>query len=362
MNSKKNRRPGEKEEEMWFDFPEVKGPGNHSPLQAAIGIDEGFIDTDTCTTEEAPEVAEATTAATPPTVPCIFPNLMPLATPTIVRIPPNLLRNLRVLPMVLACNAASRGVLELFGPGVGMPVTVLMGPNKHASEDFYALGQIHDYVMAQLKELGAPTKPVRLLHHTADRPRLNEEAGRSALQGELPAESILIIYDLAGWFGTTTMDSKACSEVVEWLTSLCAQGHTPVVFEPSGLGEDGLFNLTDPDDVLEIDHDPGAPNDDGGGGCIIRRERRGIFDEFPLRWNFWYRVQEGHLRWGMEVRDDIDDDALSEHERKTLLRQINVAKGMKRGISQKKLAEELQVSASTICRDVKELQKAGSIP
>jgi hypothetical protein len=306
---------------------------------------------------------DACLIAKPPIEPCIFPYLMPLAAPTVVRLPPNMLRDLRVLPMVLASTAASRGILELFGQGVGKPVTVLMGPSKHAAEDYYALGQIHDHMLTQHKEPDAPLQPVRLLHPVAGGPRLDDEVGRRALQDEIPTGGILIIYDLAGWSSNdkAAMSSENCSEVMDWLVHLCAQGHTPVVFEPSALGDDGLFNLVDPDDILEIDHDPVAQHD-SGGGCFIRRERRGIFDGLPLRWNFWYHVLETKLNWGMEVRDAIDEDSMSEHARKVLLREIQVSKGIKRGAAQNKLADQLNVSASTICRDVKKLKNEGRIP
>jgi hypothetical protein len=363
MNANKKPGPGEKVDMEWYDSSEDKSSSTHIPPDAITGFEEDFIGPDASPKEVAPVVVDPidkAATAMPPIEPCIFPYLMPLAAPTVVRIPPNLLRDLRVLPMVLASTAASRGILEQFGPGVGMHVTVLMGPSKHAAEDSYALGQIHDHVKAQHKEADASMKQVRLLHQIAGGPRLGDEAGRRILQDELPTGSILIIYDLPGWCGNPAMSSENCSGVMEWLVHLCKQGHTPVVFEPSSL-DDGLFNLVDSDNIVEIDHDTGAAHD-SGGGCFLRRERRGIFDELPLRWNFWYHVQEGKLSWGMEVRSDLDKDFISEHERKVLEREIQVAKGIKRGADQKKLADQLQVSASTICRDVKKLKKERRIP
>lgn len=364
----------------WYDLPDEDQPlgvekttssdmdlSAQGRKKAAEDGCPAFADETTVSPEdEGPPIGvspDAGLIAKLPTEPCIFPYLMPLAAPTVVRVPPNLLRDLRVLPMVLASTAASCGILELFGQGVGKPVTVLMGPSKHAAEDYYALGQIHDHLLMQRKEPDAPLQPVRLLHPVAGGPRLDDEVGRRALQDEIPTGGILIIYDLAGWSSNdkAAMSSENCSEVMDWLVHLCGQGHTPVVFEPSALGDDGLFNLVDPDDIVEIDHDPVALHD-SGGGCFLRRERRGIFDGLPLRWNFWYHVLDGKLHWGMEVRDDIDEDSMSEHQRKVLLRRIQVDKGIKRGADQKKLADRLEVSASTICRDVKELKKAGRIP
>lgn len=300
----------------------------------------------------------------PPMEACVFPCLMVLSAPTVIRIPLDLLQDLRVLPMVLASTAATRGNLGPFGTGAGMHVTVLMGGTKHAAEDVHALGQIRDQESAQRDDSALPMQEVRLLHQIAGGPRLHDELGRRILQDQLPPKSILIIYDLVGWSGDAAMSSDTCNEIMNWLTGLCAQGHTPVVFEPSELLAEGLFNLVDREDIVKIDFDPVAPHENGGGGCILRRVRRGIFDELPLRWNFWYRVQEGQLRWGMEVRDDIDDQSLSQHELKVLLRQIDVVKAIKANprIMQNELAHDLKVSASTICRDYKELRRAGRIP
>lgn len=363
-NGKKSAPRGQ-ENNNWNDWEDDGNWGNRSSQQPQEHLDEDSIGMNGLSEDVASPVVAPTakaTTASPPTEPCVFPCLMSLQAPTILRIPRNLLRDLRVLPMVLASNAANRGVLDLFGPGVGKPVTVLMGPSKQATEDSFAMGQINAKVMAQPKKPDAPVEQVRLMHQTAGGPRLGEEEGRRALQEGFPPGSILIIYDLQGWNGSEAMNPETCGEVAAWLANLCAQGHTPVVFEPTSLDDGGLFALVDPEDVIDIDHDPAAPHGHSGGGCILRRERRGIFDERPIRWNFWYRVQEGSLRWGMEVRDEIDDDALTEHDRKVLLRRIDVAKGVKEGIEQKQLAEEILVSASTISRDVKALKKAGLIP
>lgn len=289
----------------------------------------------------------------PPTVSGVFGCFLALNVVSIVSMPADCMQGLRVLPLVFSVMAAEGWILPMFGAGCCRPVTVLMGPEQVLGEDAFALSQIHAGEIKKQAEYAATTWCPIALHYPSAGREIATPAGREALRNLLPADSVLIIYDLPGWL-REPQTGEAFADLMKWLRELTDEGITVVTFEPPK-SEGGLAALVKREDVITVDSDPAAPHDFSGGGCVIRRCRRGLYDESPLGWNFWYQVSKGKLVWGMENRPA--DDSLSKKRRELQHRQLEAMKHINGEMTQRELAGHLNVSDSTLYRLLKRIQE-----
>lgn len=289
----------------------------------------------------------------PPTIPGVFGSFLALNTVSVASLSTDLTQGLRVLPLVISVMAAEGWTLPMFGAGCCRPVTVLMAPEQVSGEDAFALCQIRAGEIEKQAEYAAATWRPIALHYPGAGREITTATGRDALRILLPANSVLIIYDLLGWLGEQQSE-EATADLMKWLRELTHEGITVVAFEPPKT-EGGLVTLVKREDVITANADPAAPHDFSGGGCIIRRCRRGLYDESPLGWNFWYQVSKGKLVWGMENRPA--DDSLSKKRRELQHRQLEAMKHINGEMTQRELAGHLNVSDSTLYRLLKRIQE-----
>jgi DNA-binding CsgD family transcriptional regulator len=294
----------------------------------------------------------------PPLEPGVFGRLFPLNEISVVTLPPELTKGIRVLPLVLCVMAAGGFTLSMFGAGCTNPPTVLMTPEQIAGEDAFAIRQICEEEADNNPAVVANTLDRVSVLYPSSSPDLATEAGRDALRHLLPPESILIIYNVITW-APEHADRDIASDLMAWFLKITKEGITVIAFETTERANGGLAALVDPRNLMMVQNDAAAPHEFSGGGCCLERQRRGIYDESPLRWNFWYRVVQGKLKWGMENRPA--DDNLSKKKREMLQRRSEAVKHLKAGMSQRELAEHLDVSDSTLYRLLKDIAAKDNI-
>jgi hypothetical protein len=186
---------------------------------------------------------------------------------------------------------------------------------------------------------------------------LTTKEGREILKKSIPTGTKAIVIDyLPGFFSNGTICRTDRKELDSWFGGLSKQGVTVVVFDVETkartmLGESRAKN------TIYLEQDATAPTQ-FGGGHLIRRSRVDDADSMPKCVSFWHTKVDGVLSYGFAVPDDEDIDAPKVTKR--LERQIKVALMLSENMPQKSIAEELNVHAATICRDVKEIDLANT--
>ena len=93
--------------------------------------------------------------------------------------------------------------------------------------------------------------------------------------------------------------------------------------------------------------DPTAPTE-VGGGFIVKRKRSDIHDPVPCRFRYFYQIVNGHFSDDFSL-DDPDKNSVKKLAMSE--RRMQVARLLAQGMSQKDIAEEMEITAATVCRD-----------
>lgn len=103
---------------------------------------------------------------------------------------------------------------------------------------------------------------------------------------------------------------------------------------------------------VSLHRDPSAPTE-VGGGFIVKRRRTDIHDPVPRRFRYYYQIVKGEFSDNFSL-DDPNKESLKQIA--ILERQMQVARLLAQGMSQKDIAEAMETTAATVCRDVEAIK------
>jgi hypothetical protein len=249
----------------------------------------------------------------------------------------------RLFGMLLTSTVAVGADLGPFAKGSGAKVLYVSGAGDEEADQHRLQSIFNGFEKEQQEKLATSFAMYHRGMEGDDQIDLTTEKGREVL--------MKIIDYLPAFFPTETIQRKVREKLYSWFNDLCNHGMTIVVFDVETKmrtmsGERRAKN------TIYLEHDITAPTQ-FGGGHLLRRSRFDDADSMPKCISFWYTEVDGKLAYGFSVPDDEDRDA--PHLTKRLERQMKVASMRDKGMSQKTIAEELEVHAATICRDLKEI-------
>jgi hypothetical protein len=241
----------------------------------------------------------------------------------------------RLFGMLLTSTVAVGADLGPFAKGSGAKVLYVSGAGDEEADQHRLQSIFNGFEKEQQEKLATSFAMYHRGMEGDDQIDLTTEKGREVLMKSIPTGTKVLIIDyLPAVFPTESL-----------------HGMTIVVFDVETKmrtmsGERRAKN------TIYLEHDITAPTQ-FGGGHLLRRSRFDDADSMPKCISFWYTEVDGKLAYGFSVPDDEDRDA--PHLTKRLERQMKVASMRDKGMSQKTIAEELEVHAATICRDLKEI-------
>jgi hypothetical protein len=107
---------------------------------------------------------------------------------------------------------------------------------------------------------------------------------------------------------------------------------------------------------VSLHRDPTAPTE-VGGGFIVKRRRTDIHDPVPRRFRYYYQIVKGQFSDDFSL-DDPSKDSLKQLA--ILERQMQVARLLGQGMSQKDIADAMELTAATVCRDAEAIKSKNS--
>lgn len=287
----------------------------------------------------------------------LIPHLIPLGSTVLVIAPPDL--DVTIFAHLLAyCVAAGKTFLP-FGDATASSV-IYFSSKRNMSADFRKFSLIRDRDPSPPKQEIALAN-MRLYNRHQDSKEtfyLNSAYDQEAFTDAIPPDTGLVIFDnVQAWTKSAKAFDKLESSTAESvLTRLNAQGTAVLLFDTTGKKTNPITQAivdNGSDNTLSITHDPGAPQEYGGGFNIVR-SKRDDDDTTPRRFQFWWKVIEGKLDFGWEIRDQFDAKASKRME--MLERQMKVDQLLSDNKSQREIAILLEVDAATISRDVAKLK------
>jgi len=108
--------------------------------------------------------------------------------------------------------------------------------------------------------------------------------------------------------------------------------------------------------TVSLHRDPTAPTE-VGGGFIVKRRRADIHDPVPRRFRYYYQIVKGQFSDDFSL-DDPSKDSLKQLA--ILERQMQVARLLGQGMSQKDIAQAMELTAATVCRDAEAIKSKNS--
>lgn len=176
-----------------------------------------------------------------------------------------------------------------------------------------------------------------------------------------PDTNLIVIDNVGAWtkYGGA-FDSVESSNAHAFFQRLNTAGITVVLIDPNPKQRSTLtaeLMRGDPDNVISLNYDPGAPHE-FGGGFGMSRQKRDDDDTTPRQFQFWWKVVNGCFDFGWELRDQHDPKAAKAVQ--IMERQMKVDQLLAEHKSQREIATLLEVDAATISRDVAKLKELGS--
>ena len=173
-----------------------------------------------------------------------------------------------------------------------------------------------------------------------------------------PDTNLVVIDNVGAWtkYGGS-FDSLESNNAHAFLQRLNSKGIAVVLIDPNPRQKSPLtaeLMRGDPDDVISLHYDPGAPHE-FGGGFSVARQKRDDEDTTPRHFQFWWKVVKGNLDFGWELRDQHDPKAAKAMQ--MMERQMKVDQLLAEHKSQREIATLLEVDAATISRDVAKLKE-----
>ncbi len=170
---------------------------------------------------------------------------------------------------------------------------------------------------------------------------------REHLTQLLDEVACVVIADLDGCL-TKTSTEKDSPSIGEFFAHLNRSGIAVVAF-----GTGGLIDRLAPEfasiaiTYLSLHADQAAPSG-VGGGFKVSRKRSDIHDKVPRQFRYYYQIVGGvfedHFSMG-----DVEGATLKKLE--ILRRRSEVANLLSQGMTQKDIAEQMEVTTATVCRD-----------
>lgn len=182
--------------------------------------------------------------------------------------------------------------------------------------------------------------------------------GERAFMRHVPEDCEIVLFsDADCWVGTKQAVYSGALPFASLHAELNRRGVATVSFVNSTKGLSDLESsaLLDPDTIyLQFAEDPAAPREYGGGFTVTRR-RMSEHDSIPLRFQAWTYVKAHELIYGWVCRDPAETLATAK-QIEVAERQRRVAELNALNIEQKDIAERLEVSASTVSRDLAKIR------
>jgi hypothetical protein len=293
--------------------------------------------------------------------PFIVPQLVPAAKTVLVSGVPDV--DTRIFGQLLAyCAAGGKHFLAF---GVATASTVLYCSSRsNPLADVKRMSLIHSRDPFESSQKRAMAN-LHYLSSYAQRDSpiyLNSRYDQDCFVKSIKPNTNLIVIDNAGaWtkYGGA-FDSIESSDALAFLQRLNAEGIAVVLIDPNPKQRSTLtaeLVRGDPDNVISLNYDPGAPHE-FGGGFSIARQKRDDDDTTPRQFQFWWKVVNGYFDFGWELRNQHDPKAAKAIQ--IMERQMKVDQLLAEHKSQREIATLLEVDAATISRDVAKLKELGS--
>jgi len=287
----------------------------------------------------------------------LIPHLIPVGSTVLFTAPPDL--DITIFAHLLAyCVAAGKEFLP-FGNATASSV-IYFSSERNISSDFRKFTLIRDRDRSDFKHTAVENMQLYNRHQNSKEVfYLNSAYDQEAFVEAISPNTRLVIFDsVQAWTkSANAFDKMEGSSAENFLSRLNTQGTAVLLFDTTGKATNPLTRAiidNASDNVISITHDHGALQEYGGGFNIIR-SKCDHDDATPRRFQFWWKVVEGKLDFGWEIRDQFDPQASKRME--MLERQMRVDQMLSENKSQREIATLLEVDAATISRDVAKLKQ-----